>query len=289
MKWVDREGRELERLGEPARIWDVRLSPDETKVAYETFDTEWRSEDIWILDMVREAATRFTTDPGADRDHTWVGDGSEIAFTSSRAGLWSFYTKSTAANSPVRLVAEEYVGASHDATADGKYLLITVYDTEVRPDTAGLWAIPLDESEEPISLGADLAPETAVFSPDGKWIAYTANKTDRNEIYVQSFPDPHTSLQVSTEGGHLPRWPGDGSELYFLQFDGSIAVAEVTFGESIAFSAPRQLLRLPHAIMSFDVADDRQRVLVVENVEDPNTSPLRVILNWRQLLESGEN
>ncbi len=49
------------------------------------------------------------------------------------------------------------------------------------------------------------------------------------------------------------------------------------------------MFRLPNSIRSFDVAADGQRLLVVENVDDPNTSPLRVILNWKRLLEPREN
>ena len=290
MKWVDRTGRELEALGKPARIWDATLSPDETRIAYQTFDTEGRAEDIWILDLARDAATRFTTDPGADRDQVWIGEGDVLAFSSSRAGQWNFYSKPTATNAGIRLVSEDFVGSILAASPDGRYLLIGFFDVATERKETNLWAIPLAAGDEPIPLvGHDVPPETGVFSPDGRWIAYSANKTDRGEIYVQSFPDPHTSLQISTEGGYMPRWPGDGSELYFMRFDGAIAVVEVTFGERIAVSAPQDLFRLPNSIRSFDVAADGQRLLVVENVDDPNTSPLRVILNWKRLLEPREN
>ncbi len=148
-----------------------------------------------------------------------------------------------------------------------------------------LWAIPLAADREPLPLEQrDVVAESGVFSPDGKWIAYSANKGDRREIYVQSFPEPHTRLQVSAAGGVIPRWPGDGGELYFMAFDETIMVSKVTMNDRIAFSAPLELFEMPNGIRSFDVSADG-RFLVAANLEDPNTSPLTVILNWKQLLE----
>ena len=54
--------------------------------------------------------------------------------------------------------------------------------------------------------------------------------------------------------------------------------------DRIAFSRPVELFKMPNGIRSFDVSADG-RFLVAANLEDPNTSPLTVILNWKQLLE----
>jgi Tol biopolymer transport system component len=152
----------------------------------------------------------------------------------------------------------------------------------------GLWAIPLRADQEAIPLIRGVWVEDGAFSPDGEWIAFSADNADRQEIHVQSFPEPHTRLQVSVTGGYMPRWSDDGRELFFMAFDGTVMVSEVTMGDRIAFSAPVELFRIPNGIRSFDVSADGQRFLVVANLEDPNTSPLTVILNWKQLLENNE-
>ena len=68
--------------------------------------------------------------------------------------------------------------------------------------------------------------------------------------------------------------------------DRTVMVSEVTLKDRIAFSAPTELFRVPNGIRSFDVSADGQRFLVTANLEDPDTSPLTVVLNWRQLLQS---
>jgi hypothetical protein len=47
------------------------------------------------------------------------------------------------------------------------------------------------------------------FSPDGKWIAYTAG----GEVVVEGFPEERAHWQVS-QGGALPSWRRDGKELF---------------------------------------------------------------------------
>ena len=47
------------------------------------------------------------------------------------------------------------------------------------------------------------------FSPDGRFLVYASNESGRNEVYVQSFPGPGRTWQISTAGGDEPRWRRD--------------------------------------------------------------------------------
>jgi Tol biopolymer transport system component len=51
------------------------------------------------------------------------------------------------------------------------------------------------------------------FSPDGKWIAYSAGG-----IVVQAFPGPGAKIQLSNSGAQ-PRWSHDGRQIFFIQPD----------------------------------------------------------------------
>jgi len=46
----------------------------------------------------------------------------------------------------------------------------------------------------------------AIFSPDGKWVAYESDESGRFEVYVRSFGGPEGRWQVSTNGGSYPMW-----------------------------------------------------------------------------------
>jgi Tol biopolymer transport system component len=53
-------------------------------------------------------------------------------------------------------------------------------------------------------------------SRDGRWMAYSCDGSGRYAIYVDSFPTPGQRVQISTEGGLLPRWRGDARALFFM-------------------------------------------------------------------------
>ena len=67
---------------------------------------------------------------------------------------------------------------------------------------------------------AGLGPQ---FSPDGKWIAVTTDESGRYEVYVRSFPDPSSRVQVSVAGGAEPTWSSDGTRLYYRSGDAILA------------------------------------------------------------------
>jgi Tol biopolymer transport system component len=66
-----------------------------------------------------------------------------------------------------------------------------------------------------VFLQSQFTKASPVFSPDGKWVAYTSNETGRNEVYVVPYPGPGGKSQVSNEGGAAPRWAANGGELCF--------------------------------------------------------------------------
>src|SRR5262249_19040896 len=73
----------------------------------------------------------------------------------------------------------------------------------------------------------------AVFAPDGRSIAFLADDSRREEVYVQPF-DPEarrltgTRHQISRGGAGLVRWPKPGRELFYLGYDYWIYAATLT-------------------------------------------------------------
>ena len=84
------------------------------------------------------------------------------------------------------------------------------------------------------------------LSPDTRWVAYQSNESGRAEIYVQPFPGTGGKVQVSTSGGLLPRWRGDGKELFYIDLDNRmIAVPMVSNPGSIRVGGPVPLFAMP--------------------------------------------
>jgi len=117
---------------------------------------------------------------------------------------------------------------------DGRYLLVT----RIRGTEYDVWAVEATPSGKgpggrkafPVIQTKGYAGSGA-FSPDGKWIAYHAAASGRNEIFVQPFaetaPSKQSVWQVSAQGGMYPQWRADGKELFYLSTIGSVMAAPV--------------------------------------------------------------
>jgi Tol biopolymer transport system component len=102
LTWFDRLGHRGATLGEPGEYSQPAVSPDGTRVAVALGPATRR--DIWILDVARGTATRFTFDPAWDDDPVWSPDGKQIAFTSERAGRWDLFIKPADGSGEERLL-----------------------------------------------------------------------------------------------------------------------------------------------------------------------------------------
>jgi hypothetical protein len=67
-----------------------------------------------------------------------------------------------------------------------------------------------------------------------------SDETGREEIYVQTFPNPEGKWQVSTNGWG-PVWSRDGTELFFIGSDRKMMVVEVKGGSKFETSVPKPL------------------------------------------------
>jgi Tol biopolymer transport system component len=128
-----------------------------------------------------------------------------------------------------------------------------------------------------------------VFSPDGRWIAYTSNETGRDEVYVQAYPGPGSKSQISTGGGSQPVWSRDGRELYYR---GERQLLAVSVQLSPTFSAGdrRRLFDDTYEIehrddRNYDVSVDGKRFLMLKVERPASSAQLTVVLNWTEELK----
>lgn len=86
-----------------------------------------------------------------------------------------------------------------------------------------------DKKTAPIGGVQSTNPTMPVFSPDGKWIAYSARTPGqvRNSLYVEPFPPTGAKYQISDDDGHHPRWTSTGKELFFIRRAGQFVVVPV--------------------------------------------------------------
>jgi hypothetical protein len=108
--------------------------------------------------------------------------------------------------------------------------------------------------------------DTPMFSPDGRWLAYTS-KSSANvgpEVFVSPFPGPGGPWQVSTNGGSNPAWSLTRPELFYGAPDNHIMVTSYSApGGSFRAEKPRVLSQArftPRPVgRSFDLHPDGER------------------------------
>jgi serine/threonine protein kinase len=287
--WLDRSGKQLATVGEPADYADVSLSPDGKQVAATILDPAQRTRNIWIVDVGSGRRRQFTFDPADELAPVWSPDGSSIAFNSRRQERTGLYQKpSNGAGSeetlfefPPETLAVNPLGW----TADGRSLLF-VGGTQ---GAAVLSVLPLSGERKPVTYLAGREAGPGQLSPDNRWIAYFSGESGRAEVYVTPYPNRGGKWRVSTDGGTQPRWRSDGKEIFYVNRESKIVAAEVSAqGDGFQVETVRPLfgIRGGGTRYAYDVSPDGQRFLINKRIEDHSpSSPLTVILNWSAALK----
>lgn len=280
LAWFDRTGKQLNVVGPPGEFNDVVLSPDEKTAALQRDDGA--NNDLWLMDLSRGVASRFTFASGLEDDPAWSPDSRVIIFNSERDGTRGLYRKvSSGAGNEELLVKADVITNGIDWSTDGKFI---VFETSMPKTGSDLWVAPLFGDMKPYSVLATEFSEThGRFSPDGRWLAYVSNESGRNEVYVQTFPTSGGKWQVSTTGGAQPHWRFDGKELFYLTPDRKLMAVDVrpqqTFEVGVAKLLFQTQVARYEAPNRYAVSRDGQRFLINWAVEEANHS-VTVVLNW---------
>jgi serine/threonine protein kinase len=219
--WHERDGRQAGTLGPRGDYLQPRISPDGTRVAVEEPDPQTGNRDVFILEVVRGVNSRLTTHVANDWFPVWSPDGKQILFGSDRDGgtanLNYLKTSLDAGASESRLPGEN----PSDWSRDGHWISFGASDIFVTAAAPDAKPFPY--------LATPFFENSARFSPDGKWLAYTSNESGRFEVYVRPFAGvpapPEGKIQISNGGGDFPVWNPDGKELYFMDAGATIYAA----------------------------------------------------------------
>jgi len=89
LAWFDRSGKQIPGLDARLPYGEPHLSPDGKRVAVGRQDIG----NIWLLDLVRGSASRFTLGAGAQDCPIWSPDGRRIVFASEKRPEYALYWK----------------------------------------------------------------------------------------------------------------------------------------------------------------------------------------------------
>ncbi len=144
-----------------------------------------------------------------------------------------------------------------------------------------------DESES--------AQRGPVFSPDGRWLAYSSYESGGFQVYVQLFPKTGAKHRMTQDGGNFPLWSPDGKELFYLNGGQSMGI-DITTEPAFAFGNEQALgmrgfVAAAGPTRPYDITPDGQRFLMVfpadqaDSVAETPDEQINVVLNWFEELK----
>jgi serine/threonine-protein kinase len=267
--WVARDGSEEPFAPDWVGAFEYpALAPDGVTLAVSVREDVTR---LWVRRPDGSRLRVFNGDVGSWRP-SWTADGRSIGFaitnagTTTAAGDNDVYLVPADGSAPPRRFVDIDIGLWEvEFSRDGAWVV-------VRGDVGGAYGVfyarRLSGDTALARIHSDSSFNTqAAISPDGRWLAYTSDRTGRAEIYVASFPDMQVKYPVSQAGGTEPRWARSGRELFFRS-RGQMMSLPVPAGAGFAPGSARALFAAgAYASASnraqYDVAPDGRRFLMI--------------------------
>jgi len=285
LAWLDPTAKPV-LLPTPSRqYFEPKLSPDGQRVALDI--VAGNSTDVWVYDLTRNTLGRLTFGP-TNYAPVWSADGRRVIYRRDTPdGKTSIAWKSADGTGEEEiLLANDRPAFPTSASPDGKWLALMVVDPKSQSD---IYVLPLagDRKPQPYVNGA-FDETIATFSPDGRWVAYSANETGRYEVYVKPFPSGSGRWQVSTDGGGEARWSPTGKEIIY-KFESRYTVVPVETSGTFRQGTPRPYLdsgRAPFNASSgssFCLSRDGKRILTPYQ-QRPESARLDLVVavNWAE-------
>jgi serine/threonine-protein kinase len=297
LSWLDNAGKTTPLLAKPEIYFSPIFSPDGTHLALAIT----ASGNVWSYDWQRDILQKISSTPGRNFIPVWTADGKGIVYRSqSPDGFRLYWTRSDGASAAVLLAESKAEQQPYSFSPDGKRLAYSDLGGEGGSD---LWTLPIDWSDPStpkpgkpeVFLQTRALERDPAFSPDGRWLAYSATEGSNPEIYVRPFPASATGgkWQISSGGGVFPVWSRNGRELFYQKADGNGIMVATYTAKGATFSAEKPRTWSSHRIRQaqitrmFDLTPDGRRVVIVDDPDETDQKPdthVNLLLNFTQEL-----
>jgi dipeptidyl aminopeptidase/acylaminoacyl peptidase len=230
-----------------------QLSPDGRYVLFTKADRDPKDysavSHIWLHDLTTQKSIQLTNSAKGESSPRFLEDG-RIAFVSNRDTKNAWWAISPAGGEAVKLLEDENAPTNGNFSPDQKRLLFTEqserpdkkewdektkkkddgYFFEKRLQFTQIHVYDAATKKKKQLTSGPFDHQGPSWSPDGKWIAYTSNRSgrtireanwsDNSDIYIMS-SDSSPARQLTTNPGpdNGPVWSPDGSMIAFSSSD----------------------------------------------------------------------
>jgi Tol biopolymer transport system component len=302
---ADRAGTVTRLPVPPGRYVHVRASRDGRRLAIGSDDS--KDAIVLIQDLAGTSAMRRLTFGGQNRFPIWSPDGQRIAFQSDREGDLGIFSQRADGNGPAERLTTAEKGDAHipeSWSPDGKQVSFSF----LKGSIFSLWMVSIaDRKATPYGGIESSEPIASVFSPDGRWIAYSVTPagavggglSPSRGVYILPVPVTGARYQIPKQQLDFhPVWGPKGDELFYVPSaaSGQLAAVSVTTQPGVVFGSPASLparvtaSRLSNEARAYDILPDGRFVGFVgatdtDSAEALSSGQLRVVLNWFEELK----
>ena len=215
----------------------------------------------------------------------WSPDGTRLAYNWGQVGRGDeIHLKTMGGTGPDRRL-----GTSTDTnfpfswSPDGRFLAVVL----VNSTGNHVWVYDVDGTSASRALtGSEFREGAPTFSHDGRWVAYTALKSGRSEIYMSPFPGPGEEFTISTDGGNEPQWARKTGRIFYRRGDAMMEV-DISTTPTPVIGKPRKLFegtykRSTAFWPNYDVTPDGQRFLMIKGSPQKPATRVNLVQNWVQ-------
>lgn len=285
----------------PGPYESPRISPDGTQLAVGVGD--YKQSDIWIYPLAGTSAVRRLTFGGVNRFPIWSADGQRVAFQSDREGDRAvFWQRADVSGTGAERLTRPEPDTSHIPESWSPHndsFTYSVFSDKSGRFTLSSFSLHDSRSHGLQGVGSTL-PLASAFSPDGRWLAYSASEARvgvaQATVFVEPFPPTGARFQISeARRGFHPVWLPDGKHLSYStgigpegpQWIVAVVTPQPTF-------AVRSVVRIPNGGLidsvpsgpvnerNFDLASNGRRIGLypVDASAAAMPATIHVVLNW---------
>jgi tricorn protease len=194
-----------------SRAEDYDLAPNSRRVAFSVHG------EVFTVPVEEGDVRQITDNPARDRDVRYSPDGKSIAFISDRSGREEIYVQAADGSGEAKKITDlDALKNGFRWSPDSKQIVFSTSDAKLlKADAATGRTTELTSSKYGSITGA-------VWSPDGKWIAYArADQTRNTDIYlVPAAGGQEHRVTFDSYSEVNPRFSRDGKKLYFMRMEG---------------------------------------------------------------------
>jgi hypothetical protein len=284
MVFVDRNGKETIFTDIKRQYRRLNVSPDGKYIAFCAGGED--NPDIWLHNLARGTQQPLTSGGYINSKPNWSPDGKYVSFQSNRSGGWNIHLiRADGIGEAKPLFVSDPFQVGGTWSDDGRLFAFFVVQTTSNRD---IWVYSTQSDTAVPFLAEEYNEHSPAISPDGKWIAYTSDQTDRNEIWITPYPGPGQKEKVSINGGVGALWSPDGHELFYREGYKMIAVSIQTT-PSLNLGIPEVLFENQDYIHIwnipyYDIHSDGDKFVMVKD-EETSLNRINIVINWFEELK----